>query len=158
MEFEKLLAIYDADLAPLKRKSEQATKIVDNLEKRLKRLKNVQFDLGGKGSARTVDTEMRRAERDIRRLQTERERAFTRTVEAEARRQASVRTREYKRSMNQIMADSRRREGAERSVRISPVGGTIGLSDFAGTATRIGLVVRSRNTHVGKSFVDETAK
>lgn len=151
MEFDRLVAYFDADVSPLIRKGKQAHKVVDDLEARFKKLK-LQFGSSATSGRGGVDAEMRRAQTEIGRMQAARtraEREYTRSVEREARTQSRVREREYKRSMNQMITDSKKRDreiqrSSQRASRTSSLGGFSGrnalLAGIGGGAA-LGAVV-----------------
>lgn len=139
MEFERLVAYFDADVSPLKKKTDTATKLIDNLEKRIKNFKGkLDLTTGNKSSGSgSIDAQMRKAEADIRRFQAERtrgEQAFTRTVEREARQQSAARTREQRRSSNAFLAELNKVNAAEKKQRS-------GASRFGGGSALIGGIV-----------------
>ena len=110
IEFDRLVSYFDADISALEKTYARAMKLGDQLQAKWAKIKLMPGG-GGSGSGST-DKEMAKAMADIRRMERERasmERSVTRSIERESQIQKRIRLRDYKTSMNQMLADSRRR-------------------------------------------------
>ncbi len=120
VEFDRLVSYFDADLTPLEAAARTAGQIVDGIEKKFK---DLNLKIGGSSTGSGLDRELRKAQSDIRKFQSDREkleRDLTRTVEREARQQASVRTREQRRAANAMIAEIDRVNREEQKLANSP--------------------------------------
>lgn len=151
VEFDRLVSYFDADLSPLEKGVARGIKLVDSLERKVKNFKGKISLTTTSGSGRsTIDSEMRKAEGDIRRFERERiaaERRVTQAVQREERARATARNREQRRSSNEFLANLRRTQAEERRATRGGRGTGGGLGEMvmgnlgaAGTAAGIGLL------------------
>lgn len=140
IEYDRLIAYFDGDISGIQKAGREATRIVDNLETRIKNFKaglKINTITGNSGGA---DSAMKKAQADIRRMQSENARAekeITRSVEREAKLQADAKIREQRRAANEMIASIKRVQREEKSGSkgsSSGIGGSVLKGSFIGSA------------------------